>query len=444
MSHHPTQRSSKLLITNAIVLTMDESAGNFDRADVLVENGAIAAIGPDLERAGAQIVDGSDSIVMPGLVDSHRHLWHTALRNVLADATSSQFMAIAGKAGGRFTPGDVYLSSRLGAAEALNAGITTLLDWCHVTNSPAHADAAVQAALDSGVRIVFAHGTPLTFPDDQIHADIRRVRDTWFPGGESLVTLAMAARGPERTSPEISDTDFALARELGLGISFHTGAWSGSDGSALRALYERKQLGPDINYVHLNYTRPDVLDLIAETGGTASITPFAEMMMGAGHPPTDRLLARGIPTGLGTDTALWGASSLFTETKLALGSVRALEAARAAADKQHYTQVGLRAAQALDLVTRQSAKAIWLEDKVGSLTPGKRADLLLIKRTSANLAPVSNAGQALAAVATSAESSNVEAVMVDGRWVKWHGQLVGIDLVSLRHDAEAIRQRIAG
>jgi 5-methylthioadenosine/S-adenosylhomocysteine deaminase len=441
---NPSQdRSRKLLIKGAIVLTMDQAAGDFDVADVLVENNLIAAVGPNLGAVeGAEIIEAHDAIVMPGFVDSHRHLWHTVLRNVLADTTSGQFMRIAGQAGSRFTPDDVYVSSRLGAAECLNAGITTVLDWCHIANTPEHADAAVQSAFDSGARVVFAHSVPLTFPADQPHTDIDRVRDRWFSSPNPLVSLAMAARGPEITQPEVNDADFALARELGIGISFHAGAWGGADGAALQALYERGQMGADINYVHLNFTRNDVLDLIAKTGGTASITPLSEMLMGATHPPTERLLARGIKTGIATDTALWGGSALFTEIKQALSAVRAQEARRCVDEKRYYTEVGLRVGDALQLVTQQAAAAIWLDHQVGSLTPGKRADLLLVKRTGLNMLPITSAAHARAAIATTAEPADIDAVMVEGRWAKWGGQLIGVDVASLRTRAEQIRARI--
>ena len=248
--------SKQIVIKNAIVLTMDDRIGDFDRADVLIQSGAIAGIAPDIgDPVEAEAVDASGCIVIPGLVDSHRHLWHTVLRNHLGNVTSSRFFPVMGALCGRFTADDLYVSTLLGAAECLNAGITTVFDWCHGATTPAHADAALRAIFESGARAVFAYGSPLGAPPQSPHpADIVRVQRDYFAKGGGLVSMAMAARGPEVLPPEQNDADFDLARRLGIPISVHVGAWGNATGGPIAALHERGRAGPDINYVHLNFT----------------------------------------------------------------------------------------------------------------------------------------------------------------------------------------------
>ena len=437
--------SSEILIKNAIVLTMDDHVGDFDRADVLIRSGAIARIAPDIgDVAGAEAVDASGCIVIPGLVDSHRHLWHTVLRNLLADVPLSRFFRAIGPLCAEFTPDDLYVSTLLGAAECLNAGITTVLDWCHCAATPAHADEALRAIFKSGARAVFAYGAPLCAAPGAPHPeDIIRVQRDYFAKSGSLVSLAMAARGPEMMSAEQNDAEFELARRLGIPISLHTGATPNATGASIAALHARGQGGGDINYVHLNYTDGAVLDLIAKNGGTASITPYVETVMGAGAPPTEALLSRGVTTSLGTDTALWGASNLFTEMRMCLSAARIVEERAHVAAQSQFQKIAFRAERALSLATRESAAAIWLDRIVGSLTPGKRADLVLIDRRSLGALPVKTVSQARNAIVMGCEAGDVRSVMVDGAWVKRDGALRGIDLEDLGDRAERIRQRLA-
>ena len=437
--------SKQILIKNAIVLTEDDQIGDFDRADVLIESGAVARIAPDISApAGAEAVEASGCIVIPGFVDSHRHLWHTSLRNHLGNTTSSRFFPVMAALCSQFTTEDLYVSTLLGAAECLNAGITTVFDWCHGATTPAHADAALKAIFESGARAVFAYGSALNSPPQSPHPeDIIRVQREYFASQGGLVSLAMAARGPEMLAPEQNDVDFKLARRLGIPISVHVGAWGGATGAPIAALHERGLAGSDINYVHLNNTDGAVLDLIAKSRGTASITPFCETMMGAGTPPTAALLSRGVATGLGADTGLFGASNMFTEMRMVLSAARVVETRAHAAKGAQYQQVEMRTERALSLATRESAAAIWLDRRVGSLAPGKRADLALLDRRSLGAAPVRTASQARNAIVLGCEAADVRSVMVDGAWVKKDGRLLGFDLEDLADRAERTRQRLA-
>jgi 5-methylthioadenosine/S-adenosylhomocysteine deaminase len=437
--------SSEILIKNAIVLTMDDVVGDFDRADVLIRSGTIGRIAPDIgDVAGAEAIDANGCVVIPGLVDSHRHLWHTVLRNLLVDIPLSGFFRAIGPLCAKFTPDDLYVSTLLGAAECLNAGVTTVLDWCHCAATPAHADQALRAIFKSGARVVFAYGSPLCAAPGAPHPeDIIRVQRDYFAKSGGLVSLAMAARGPEMMSAEQNDAEFALARRLGVPISLHTGAVPSATGASIAAFHERGQGGADINYVHLNYTDGAVLDLIAKSGGTASITPYVETVMGAGPAPTEALLSRGVKTGLGADTALWGASNLFTEMRMCLSAARVMEQRAHIAKQSQFQKVAFRAERALSLATRESAAAIWLDQIVGSLAPGKRADLILIDRRSLGALPVRTVSQARNAIVMGCEAADVRSVMVDGAWVKRDGALLGIDLEDLGDRAERIRQRLA-
>src|SRR5919198_5963523 len=218
----------RLLIRGGTVLTMDPAIGDLTPGEVLIEDGAIAAVAPRLEAGDAELIDLENSIVLPGFVDTHRHTWQAPVRNVAADWTLGHYMTgVHNGLSRHFRPQDTYLGNLLGTVEALNSGITTLLDWSHNLGTPEHADAAVQGLMDSGARAIFAHGggaaqwcAPL--PSAVPHPDdARRVRERWFSSDDALVTMAMALRGPQFATKETTRADYALARELGTRITVH-------------------------------------------------------------------------------------------------------------------------------------------------------------------------------------------------------------------------------
>jgi len=438
----------RTLIRNGTVVTMDPGIGDLGTGDVLVRGAVVEAVGPDLGTVDAQVVDATGTIVMPGLIDTHRHTWQAPLRGIAADWTLGQYMTgLHLGLSGLFRAEDTYAGNLLGALEALDSGITTLLDWSHNVNSPEHSDAAVAGLIDAGIRAVFAHGggadmyqVPSTVPHDE---DVRRVRAQHFPADDGLVTMAMALRGPQFATLEITEHDLRLARELGLTATMHVGDGEWGRSRPVGRMRERGLLGPDITYVHCNTLADDELAAIADSGGGVSISPDIEMQMGHGWPATGRLLRAGVRPSLSVDTCVSNGGHLFGTMRLALATQRALDdnRERGATDRAAVT---LASHDVLSFATLDGARTLGLDHKVGSLTPGKQADLLLLRADSLALTPLNNpVGQ----IVYAAHPGLVDTVMVAGTIVKSGGRMRGDverrarDLATATRDALFARAR---
>jgi cytosine/adenosine deaminase-related metal-dependent hydrolase len=399
------------------------------RGDVLVEGERIAAVGTLPPALDAEVVDCRDRIVLPGLVDSHRHLWQSALRGIAADWTLGQYFArMRGQLGDRFRPEDVHAGTLLGAVEALDAGITTVVDFSHNLNSPEHADAGWQALVDAGGRAVFAHGATnaQALGEPTPHSDdVRRLRRSVGADDGGRVTLGMAVRGPEFSGIETAAADWALARELGVPVTVHVGGGLRGAGGHVAELARRGLLGPDTTYVHCNLLSDAELDAIAAAGGRAAVSPEVEANMGHGAPATTRLRARGIPTGLAADVCTNVGGDLFGAMRTALALARGAAHDVALAGGDTLDRVPMTAAEVLAMATIEGARAVGLDDRVGSLEPGKQADVVVLRADQPNLAPVSDP---VAATVLAAGVREVDAVMVGGRWVKRDGRLVHRDV----------------
>lgn len=440
--------SERLLIRGGITLTADPTLGVLEGSDLLIEDGRITSIGVPVSTEGCRIIDASDMIVMPGLVDSHRHTWQSLIRGVAANWTLAQYwQGIRAMFGPLYQPDDVYIGNLLGAIEALDAGVTTLVDWSHIMNSPAHADAAIQALRESGMRAVFAHGTPtdgqtsdwyvqssIPHPDD-----IRRIRAEHFPGDDGLLTLAMAARGPQNCEIDTTEHDWRLARELGLRITVHTGSGRWGRVQPIRQLESRGLLGPDTTYVHCNSLADEELRMIADSGGTVSISPEVEMHMGHGYPATGRLLACGLRPSLSVDVVTGVGGDLFGNMRVCLAAERARANEQALDNDTVLDELDPTTADVLEFATIEGARAAGLESRTGSLTPGKDADIVLLRCNRPNLIPLNNPNATTVLAATPA---NVDTVLVAGRIVKRHGELVDVDLKRIRSHAESARDRL--
>ena len=284
--------SNRLLITGGHVVPVDPAVDGGPDTDVLVQDGRIVAVGA-LGHVDAQVVDARGTIVLPGFVDTHRHTWETVLRGLLPASTLGEYLAqVVGGVGPAFGPDDVYAGTLLGSLEALDAGITTLVDWAHANNTPDHADEGVRALREAGIRAMYAHGAPAEASwyahSDVVHPDAHRVRSRHFSSDAGLLTFALALRGPGFTTAGVVAQEWRLARELGARISVHVGMRvTGMGTQAVRELHEAGLVGPDTTYLHANTSTDDELAMIADSGGTLSISPYVEMLMGHGHPPVD-------------------------------------------------------------------------------------------------------------------------------------------------------------
>ena len=438
--------TDRKLIKDGIVLTLDRAVGDFDRADVLVEDGGIAAVGPDLEAPeGTEVIDASRAIVMPGFVDTHRHTWQAQLRTIACDWTLGQYMTgLHSGLSGHFRPEDTYIGNLLGTVEALDSGITTLLDWSHNLATPEHADAAVEGLKESGARAVFAHGggapqwdvVPNAVPHPE---DARRVRAEHFPTDDGLVTMAMALRGPEIATKEVTLGDYNLARDLGLRITVHVGNGEMAKDRPLAWLHAEGLMGDDVTYVHCNAVGDDELAMVASTGGTASCSPDIELQMGHGWPATGRLLKAGIRPTISIDVCSSNGGHMFGAMRSLIGTQRGIDHAEAAERGEPLDHVPLTCREVVEFATIDGARACGLDDRVGTLTPGKQADIILLSTESYGMFPANNP---YGAVVYNAHPGVVDTILVAGKVVKRGGEMLGPDRERVRRLAFESRDHI--
>src|SRR6187455_1199301 len=429
--HVPQERS--ILIKRGYVLTLDPALGDLPDTDVLIEGETITRVGRDLEApAHANVLDGRNRIVIPGFVDTHRHTWQTPVRGVLPSCTLDQYFAgMLDNIGRQYRADDVYIANLMGALEALNGGITTLLDWSHVNNTPEHADAAIAGLTEAGIRGIYAHGVPVggqwwAYSSLDHPEDIRRIRKQYFQSDDQLLTLALAARAPGNTTPDVAKHDWLLARDLGIRISVHVGMrLTGVHVHHVQTLHELGLMGPDTTYIHCTDSTDAELDLIAKSGGSTSVAPYVEMLMGHGVPPTGRLVARGVRPSLSIDVVSSVPGDMFTQMRTALVQERIL-AFTDTPDMPFAPTLTHR--DVLEFATIDGANACALGDKTGSLTVGKQADIVLLQTRAINTAPILDPA---ATVVTFADTSNIDSVFVAGRAVKRNGKLIGVDLDAL-------------
>lgn len=444
--------ADRILIKNGIVLTQDPELGELPRADVLVEGDRIAAVGPDLAAADAQVIDATGDIVIPGFVDTHRHTWETSIRTCAPDYTlGAYFGAILDQFAPKYRPDDVLAANRWGALECLNAGITTLVDWSHIMNTPDHADAAIQGLEETGIRSVFAFGFPNTSiqtwwfgPDwggsvETIDGDLARRVRARLSDDRGLVTMALATRGTNFCKPEVVRYEWELAKELGINITLHVAMDRfGYTKGQVRALKELGLLYPNTTYIHSCHLEDDEWQMVADSGGNVSLAPQIELQMGHGWAPAQTAERYGIPVGLSSDVATTASADQFTQMHCVFAAERGRRHAAAwdeNLDGNTPTPDLITVRQVLRWATLDGAKVAGIDGHTGSITPGKQADLVVIDGSAVNVAPIIDP---VAAVVCAADISNVETVIVNGVVRKRDGRLLA-DLAGPRADVLASR-----
>src|SRR6202050_4559321 len=418
----------ELLIKGGHVVTVDPDLGDLPAGDVLVTDGVITAVGTDLTPAtgDAGVIDAAGRRVIPGRVDTHRHVWQGAIGGYTPQITGVGYgPAVLTGISLRHSPDDVYAGTRWGALQALDAGITTIADWAHNDQSPAHADADPRGLRDAGIRGYSLSGGPGPATDDPNPphpADARRMRDEYFASGRyGRLRMGMGLRGPAFTSAARNVQDYAFARDLGLPISIHVGM--AGTGHAVADLERDGLLGPDVNYTHGNFLTDREWDLLAATGGTVTLTPSTDMLMQFGtYPATGAALSRGIVSGFGIDTICSAGTDLFSEMRLGLAAERSRANAPALARGEQVPAVELHQRDMLRLATIDGARVWHLEEEIGTLTPGKQADIAIIDMRSPHL---DGFGDPVAVMVLGAGTADVETVIVGGDVVKRDGQLAG-------------------
>ncbi|WP_370963388.1 amidohydrolase family protein [Amycolatopsis sp. cg9] len=400
--------------------------------DVLVTGDRIAAIGPALEvPAGTEEIDATGGLVMPGMIDTHRHLWQTAMRGYGADWTLTQYFVWYYLEWGKvFRPEDIYAGNLLGAWEALEAGVTTTVDWSHGLQTTQHADAAADALEAVPGRFVLAYGNIQDAPANWTGTPEFRDFVSRRTGGDLGFQLAFDVTGdpafPEKPA-------FEVARDLGVPVTTHAGVWGATGDDGIRLMHDHGFMTPETVYVHGASLSADSYHRIAATGGSVSVSTESEQSAGQGYPPTWALRQYGIPVSLSMDTSVWWSGDLFSAMRATLGADRSREHLEAHAKGETVTHAALRADQVVDWATRGGAHALGRTD-LGTLEVGKKADVVLLKNDDSPASfPVLNP---YGHVAFQAQRGDVHTVLVDGRVVKRDGRLVGVDLPALRRRVE--------
>lgn len=426
----------RTLIKSAAVITMDDAIGDLGAGDVLVEGSRIVDVRPSIDlgsgAAETDIVDGTGRIVIPGLINAHMHTWQTGLRGYAANWTLLEyFRRMHAGLATVFRPEDIYIATLVGALNQINCGTTTLVDWCHNNPTPDHTDAAVRGLIESGIRAAFFHGSPKPEPKPgephfseipHPRREVERLLAGPLADRDGLVTLGLAILGPHYSTLGVAMHDFRLARELKLIASMHQGGGPAKTPGGWEKLIEAGLVGAGVNIVHGNDLPDELLDRMVDLGVSFSVTPENEMIQGHGFPITGRLLKRGVRPTIGIDLESVLAGDLFSAARVALSMQRALDNAqtrKASGTIPATTTIAAR--EALRWITTEGARMLGREDQIGSLTPGKVADLVIINATDLNLFPIHDP---VATVVMQTSLANVEAVMIGGAWKKRNGRLL--------------------
>lgn len=409
------------------VLTMDPGLGELPEADVHVRDGKIVAVGPDL-RVAAPAIDARGTIVLPGLVDTHWHMWTGLYRSLAASSPDTEYFGLNIRLGRHVWPLDLYRGVRVSLADAVHSGITTVHDWSHNLRGPAHADANLQAHAEAGLRGRFSYGTPQGHPAEETIdlADFRRVEREWFRAGKlPTMHFGLAGRAPGATPPEVYRAEYAAARELGLPVSYHAGS-NREQGAQhmISRLSEEDMLGSHTQLIHVLYATSEERAAITSSGASVSISPWSELLVGYGVTPVAQMLDDGFRLSLSVDTLpLTGTAELFSVLRVTMGLAKG----------QAEDQFGVDAGRILELATIEGARGLGIADVTGSLTPGKRADVIMVRGDDVNIGPFTHAPNM---IALAAQPANVDTVVCDGKVLKYQGKLTTLDADRIMHEAE--------
>jgi 5-methylthioadenosine/S-adenosylhomocysteine deaminase len=424
---------SDVLIRGGTVLSMDDAVGDLAQGDVLIRDGRIAAIGSRLEAGDTLVLDAHGTVVLPGLIDTHWHMWNSVARGYAPTASGARFFEAMKKLSAAFTPEDNYVAVRLALAEAINGGITSATNWAHNIRSPAHADAELQAMFESGMSGRFLYGYPQDLDAQRTNdfADIERVRKEYFAGGRGLVDLGVAIRGPERTPASTWRREVQFARERGLPFSVHVAVTRDVQKQrSIEQMHAAGFLDARAELVHATHANDEDFRTIVASGSQVVITPFTEMRVGYGITPVKRMLDAGIAPTIGNDTTvLSGNADLF-------GVMRAV---LSLGNGQAENELALSSRRVLRMATIDAARNLGMADRIGSLAVGKQADVIVLDTRQLASAPLTDP---FAFVTEGAQPACVRDVIASGRFLKRDGKLTRVDAGRLVDDANEAWARL--
>ena len=424
-----------VIFRNGIVLTMDSAHTVIPKGDVLVVDGRIAEVGPSVQAPeGAYEIDADGGIVLPGMIDTHRHMWQTAMRAYGADWTLTQyFVWYYLEHGMKFRPEDIAAGNLISALDAVDAGVTTSVDWSHGLRTPDHGEAAFESLANSPGRFILAYGNLAGAPwewsqDPAVRSIIERARDDSRMFGAQMAFDVPGDPGfPEAAA-------FKTARDLGVAVTTHAGVWGATNDTGIELMFANDAMQPGYIYVHAATLNDDSYQKIAASGGTVSLSTESEQTCGQGYPPAHALRKHGIPASLSIDTSVWFSSDMFSAMRSTVGADRALEHYIAHQSGATVTHATIRAEDVVSWATRGGALAIGKLDEVGSLEKGKLGDVVMIKNDySPTMTPIVNP---YGHVVYQAGRGDVNTVLVGGEVVKWDGRLVSGDLPGTREKLE--------
>ncbi|KUJ33964.1 amidohydrolase [Streptomyces sp. NRRL F-5122] len=434
----------RILFTGATVVTMDSGLGVLDGGDLLVEGDTITAVGPRLDAPDAVVVDATGAILAPGFVDTHRHAWEAQLRRIMPDVDDLGGYVMATLAGYAtvYRPQNMYIGTRLAALTAIDSGITTMLDFSHNSRTREHSDAAVEALRDTGIRGVHAAmGPHFGDWDRQWPGDLPRLKSQYFSSDDQLLTLRLATLATDEIAgpalaygPELA----RVARELGVGVSVDAVFGSASSDAVLRWAKD-SILGPDVTLIHSTGLTPEAWQAMGESGTTVALAPTSDAQIGleTAIPAVDEALSAGIRPGLSIDVEVALASDMFTQMR-ALHAIQRMRAVNAAhGTGRQPSRITTR--DVLDFATLQGARTNGLVGVTGSLTPGKKADLLVIQAEDLNNMPLNDP---IGTIVLGSDARNISAVLINGETRKWNGQVLDVNLAALRGKVHASREYV--
>jgi cytosine/adenosine deaminase-related metal-dependent hydrolase len=423
------QGARRILLKGGLVLSLDRQVGDFARADVLIEDGKIREVRPDIAVSGdaAAVIDAAHRIVIPGFVDTHSHSYQGLLRNILTNGVLNPDYNrdIQSNLTPAYQAAEAYAGVLITALGLMDMGTTTIVDISQVSHTPEHSDACIKALQDSGIRAVYAYYRGAG-PATQYPRDITRIQRTYFSSKDQLLTLALGTN--------IDAKLYGLAREVGVPAVLHINNLS----AQILELGRAGLLRPGDEYIHCTHLNDDAWRLIRDSGGHISLSVEIEMAMGQGLPAIQEALDHGVRPSLSSDHGATVAQDFFSVMR-AVFTLQHLQLFQRAFSGEQNLPRRLSPRDLLEFATIEGARCANLESKVGTLTPGKEADIVLLAADRISVWPLNNAP---GAVVNLMNPSQVETVLIGGKVKKWRGNLVGVDVPRVLRMAEEARDAL--